>query len=303
MHECSVSLCGLLVLILAVAERSLAQEMEPRAYSPAPVGTQFVVVTYGYQSGDVITDATLPLQDVSAKINAGSFAYGRTLGLAGRQANLAVLFPYIWGTASGKLFEIEQKVTRSGGGDMRLRFSVILKGGPALHPKEFAARKVQTMIGASVIVVMPTGQYDPRRLVNPGTNRWAFKPEVGISKPLGRWTLEMFCGAWLFTENKDFFGGSRREQRPMPSIQGDVIYTLRRRMWVSANATFYTGGRTIVNGIINDDRQKNSRVGATFAFPLNQKQSVKVAWAKGVTTRIGGNLNTVAVGWQYTWFK
>lgn len=286
-----------------VASVAAAQEMEPRAYSPAPIGTQFILLTYGHQSGDVLLDASLPLKDVNITFNAGSVAYGRTFNLAGRQANVAVLSPYIWGTAEGTVFEDQIKVRRSGGGDVRFRFSTLLKGGAALTPKEFAERKPSTIIGASVSIVVPTGQYDPARLVNPGSNRWAFKPEIGISKPKDRWTFEVMGGAWLFTANNSFLGNSRREQKPMASVQGSVIYTLRPRMWVSGNTTFYTGGSTVINDSANADRQKNARVGATFSMPLNQRQSLKVAWAKGVTTRIGGNLNTIVIGWQYAWFK
>jgi hypothetical protein len=290
-------------LSAAIATTAAGQEMEPRAYSPSPRGTQFVLLTYGHQSGDVLLDASVPLQDVSIKLNAASVAYGRTFNLAGRQANVAVLAPYIWGTAQGTVFEDHIKVRRSGGGDLRVRFSTLFKGGEALGPKEFAQRKASTIIGASVSIVVPTGQYDPARLVNPGSNRWAFKPEIGISKPAGRWTFEIMGGAWLFTANKSFLGNSRREQKLMASFQGGVIYTLRRRMWVSGNATFYSGGNTVINEKLNDDRQRNARIGATFSMPLTQQQSIKVAWAKGVTTRIGGHLNTFIVGWQYAWFQ
>jgi len=292
----------LVILILFVAKIATAQEMEPRAYSPSPIGTQFVVVGYAYQSGDVLLDASLPLEDVSIKLNAGSFGYGRSFNLAGRQANVAVLFPYLWGTAQGTVFEDQIKVRRSGGGDLRVRFSTLLKGGPALGLKEFAARKPGTVVGVSVSIIVPSGQYDPARLVNPGSNRWAVKPEIGISKPVGRWTLEAMGGAWLFTANDSFLGSSRREQKALASFSGDVVYTIRRRMWVSGNATFYVGGSTVLNGAANNDRQKNARVGATFSYPLNQRQSLKVAWARGVTTRIGGHLNTIAFGWQYVWF-
>jgi hypothetical protein len=179
----------------------------------------------------------------------------------------------------------------------------LFKGGEARNAKEFARRKPTTIIGASVSMIIPTGQYDPARLVNPGSNRWAFKPEIGLSKPRGRWTFEAMGGAWLFTSNKNFLGNSRRAQKPMASFQGAVIYTLRPRMWLSGNATFYSGGSTVLNDTANADRQRNVRVGATFSFPLNQRQSLKVVWAKGVTTRIGGNLNTIAVAWQYAWFR
>ena len=292
-----------LFLIAALARTAAGQEMEPRAYSPAPIGTQFVLASYGHQSGDVLLDASLPLKDVSVNLNAASFGYGRTFNLAGRQANVAVLFPYIWGTAQGTIFEDQIKVRRSGGGDVRVRFSTLFKGGEARNPSEFAQRKPSTIIGASVIVVVPTGQYDPARLVNPGSNRWAFKPEIGVSKPHGRWTFEVMGGSWIFGSNKSFLGNSRREQKPLASIQGAVIYTLRPRMWVSGNATFYRGGSTVINDTANEDRQRNARIGATFSYPLTRQQSIKVARAKGVTTRIGGNLNTVVVGWQYAWFK
>ena len=293
----------LFALIAACCAIASAQEMEPRSYSRAPVGTQFVLLNFVHQSGDVFTDSSLPLRDVKVKLNSGSLAYGRTFGIAGRQASASFLVPYIKGNVSGTVFEDQLKVTRSGLGDIRVRVMINLIGSPALRPKEFAAYKARTVVGASITVIAPTGQYDPRRLVTLSSNRWAFKPEVGVSKPAGKWTLEAAGGAWLFTANNNFFGGSRREQKPLISLQGSLIYTLRPRTWVAVNASYYSGGRTIVNGVVNADRQGNSRVGATVSIPLNQQQSIKVAVAKGVTTRIGGHLNTVAVAWQYTWLK
>ncbi|HSE33549.1 MAG TPA: transporter [Pyrinomonadaceae bacterium] len=294
-----------LILTVVAAHSSIvaAQEMEPRAYSRAPVGTQFVLVTYAHQTGDVLTDASLPLRDVKVKLHSSAVGYGRTLAVAGRQATLSLLVPYVKGTASGTVFENQLAVTRSGLGDLRARFSLNIVGSPALQAKEFAAYKARTVVGASLTVVAPTGQFDPARLVNIGSHRWAFKPEIGISKPLGRWTIESAGGTWLFTPNNNFFGGSRREQRPLLSMQGGVIYTIRRRMWASANATYYRGGQTVVDGRANDDRQGNSRIGATYSLPLNDRQSLKIAWAKGLTTRFGGSLNAIAVVWQYTWLK
>ena len=291
----------LLVLGAVFVPVAKGQEMEPRAYSPAPVGTQFLFLGYGHQSGDVLLDSSLPLRDVKVKLNVATIGYGRTFNLAGRQANVAVVVPYIWGTARGTVFEDSVNVRRSGGGDIRLRFSTLLVGGEAMGRKEFATRKPRMIVGTSVSIIAPTGQYDPARLVNPGSNRWAIKPEVGLSKPRGRWTMEVMAGTWLFTDNENFFGGARREQKPLLSLQGHLIYTLRRRMWVSVNGTYFTGGRTTVNGTLNEDRQRNARIGANFSFPLTQQQSLKLAWAKGVTTRSGGDLNMFVVGWQHAW--
>jgi len=291
-----------LALFAVFMPTASAQELEPRAYSRAPAGTQFVVLSYAYQSGDVLVDSSLPLRDVSVRLNVASLGYGRTFGLAGRQANASVLVPYVRGRVSGTVFEEQREVTRSGLGDARARFSMNLIGSPALSPKEFAAYKPGTLLGASLTVIAPTGQYDPRRLVNLGSNRWSFKPEAGVSKPFGRWTLELAGGLWLFTPNKNFFGGVRREQKPLTSLQAHVIYTLRQRMWLALDANYYSGGRTVVGGALKADAQSNSRFGATFSYPLNRRQSLKVAWAKGLTARFGGNMNTVAAGWQCTWF-
>lgn len=278
------------------------QDMEPRAYSRAPVGAQSVLLTYAYQSGDFLTDAALPLQDVSIHMNSASVGYARTFGLAKKQANFGIAIPYIYANVQGRVFETQQEVTRSGLGDLRVRLTTHLFGAPALTPKEFAAHKSRTLVGASLSMVVPTGQYDPRRLINLGSNRWAFKPEVGISKPWGPWTVEVAGGAWLFTANKKFFGGVRREQKPLLSLQGHLIYTIRPRMWAAVDATYYNGGRTVVNGKRNADIQNNSRLGATFSYPIGQHNSLKFIWARGVTTRIGGNVNTIAVGWSYSWF-
>jgi len=299
----SVIILSLFSFLTDLCTNARAQEMEPGAYSRAPVGTQFVLVTYSYQKGDVLTDSSLPLRDVNVSLNSALIGYGRTFGFSGRQASASFLVPYIKGDVSGTVFENQQQVTRSGLGDVRMRLATNLLGSPAMNPKEFAAYKPRTVVGISLTIVAPTGQYDPARLVNLGANRWAFKPEVGLSKPKGRWTLEMASGAWFFTANQKFFGSSRREQRPLLSLQGSLIYTLRPRMWLSLNGTYYTGGQTTVNGTANADCQRNSRIGATYSLPLNTRQSIKVVWAKGVTTRFGGNFNTIAVGWQYTWLK
>jgi len=292
-----------LTLVAALGSPTSAQEMEPRSYSRAPVGSQFVVLAYGYQSGDVLTDSSLPLTDVSVKLSSGSLTYGRTFGLASRQASATVVASYARGSATGNVFEQRQQVTRSGLTDIRMRFSTMLVGSPALSPREFATFKPRTVVGVSLTVIAPTGQYDPRRLINLGSHRWSFKPEVGLSKPLGRWTMEMAAGIWLYTSNNNFFGGAQRGQKPMTSLQSSVVYTLRRRMWVSGNATYYTGGRTIVNGVTNADTQANSRIGATFSLPVSKRQSIKVAYATGLTTRFGGKLSTVVGAWQYNWTK
>lgn len=295
--------CLMLACALALASiRVRAQELEPRAYSANPIGTNFMMVGYAHSEGGVLFDASLPLSDVTATLDAVSPAYGGTIPVVGRAGSFAIAVPYVWGEASGNVGENSRSASREGFGDLRLRFSLPLMGGEALTPAQFMKRQPSTLIGASIVIVAPTGKYDPSKLVNLGSNRWSFKPEIGWSKPLGHWLVEVSVGAWLFTDNDDFFGGRRREQDVLGSMQLHVSYMFRPRLWVAVDSTYYCGGETRVDGIANRDRQGNSRLGITLSAPLGRAQSIKLAWATGVSTRFGGDFDTYGIFWQYAWF-
>ena len=289
-------------LALTATVPAFAQELEPRAYSPNPTGANFVVVGYGHSRGDVVFDPSLPFSDVSARLNSSTLLYGHTFGFCGRAASAAIVLPYVWGSLEGQVGETRRAITRSGLADARLRLTANLIGGPALAPKEFAQRRPRTTLGASLQLAAPSGQYDPAKLINIGANRWSLKPEFGVSHPTGRWALEFYAGAWLFSDNTDFYGGSRREQQPIGTFQGHASYSFRPRLWLAGDATYYTGGRTTVNGGAKSDTQSNSRLGVTLAVPTGRRHSLKVAWATGFTTRLGGDFDTLAIGWQVLWF-
>jgi hypothetical protein len=289
------------MLLAGVATQAPAQELEPRAYSPSPVGANFLVIGYGRSWGEVLFEPSVPISDVDAQFNAGSLAYSRTFGVFGRAANVLIAAPYVWGDVSGKVGEESDAITRSGLGDPRLHLSINLAGGPALTPAEFMRRRQTTTLGASLTVIPPIGQYDSAKLINIGANRWAFKPELGVSYPVGRWYLDGYAGVWLFTDNEEFFGGARREQDPIGALQLHASYTFRPRLWLAVDSTWYAGGQSTVDGVHNDDRQSNTRVGLTVSLPLGDRQSLKLSWSDGATTRIGGDFNTIGVAWQHTW--
>ena len=278
-----------------------AQEIEPRAYSPSPSGLNFLIAVGGHSEGGVLTDPSLPVTDIEAKVDALAVGYGRSFGLAGRSANVAFALPYIEVDASGNIGEQRASVTRAGWGDAKLRLAMNLIGGPAMTPREFSQRVPATTLGVSMSVSLPTGEYLPDKLVNIGTNRWAVKTELGLTHPIGKWLLEGYLGAWWFEENDDFFGGHRREQDPLASIQVHVSYTFKPRLWLALNTTYYEGGQTTLDGVAKHDRQANSRAGLTFSTPLGKNYSLKFNWSRGATTRIGSNFTTYGIGLQYAW--
>jgi len=291
-----------LVFAFCIPVRAMGQEIEPRAYSPNPTGVTFVVAALGLSTGGVLTDPSVPVQDVEAELHAAAIGVGRTFGLFGRSANASIALPYFQGDFTGSVDDVDRAVSRSGIGDVRLRIATNLIGGPALTPAEFVRRKPQTSLGASLAVSMPTGEYHSDKLINVGNNRWAIKPELGLAHPIGNWYLETYAGVWLFGDNDNFLGGQRKEQDPLTSLQAHASYTFRPQLWLAFDATFYGGGRTSINGVDSADRQSNLRLGLTFSLPLATGQSLKLNWSEGASTRIGSDFTSYGITWQFTHF-
>lgn len=287
------------VCLLAIAGSVHAQDLEPKAYSASPVGAAFLVVGLVGSSGSVLTDPTMPVRDVDAKIRAIPLAAGYTFGLLGKLALVTMTVPYSWGNVSGLVGEDAHTVTRSGLADARAKLSINLAGNPAMGLREYVKLPRRAIVGTSLTVIAPTGEYDGAKLINLGTNRWAFKPEVGIAVPKGAWDFDGYLGVWLFTDNSDFYpGGRARSQARVLTLQGHASYTFRPRLWAALDATWYQGGGASVDGGEPSASMNNSRLGATVSFPLGRQQSLKVAYSSGVAVRTGTNFRTLSVGWQ-----
>lgn len=253
----------------------------------------------------MLTDPALPVENVHATLGSLAAGVGRTFDLFGRTALFVAIVPFARAHATGQIQEETREASRTGPADARLKLSVNLLGGKARRAREFAAAKRTTIVGVSLMAVIPTGQHMPTKLVNLGSNRWSFKPEVGVSVPVRRWTLDGYAGVWLFGKNDAFYpdGLSTLEQDPVTSVQGHVSYTIRPRLWAAFDATWYSGGTTAVNGVSKADLQRNSRIGATFSAPLGKRQSVKFSYSTGATTRIGGDFDTFGIAWQLAWLR
>ena len=290
-----------LFVLAAVTSPAHAQDLEPRAYANTPVGMNFVLLGYAHSEGGVATDPSVPLTNADIRVHQTFVGYARALDLWGLSGKFAAALPYAWlsGTAEFMGQPAEREV--SGLGDPRLQLSVNLYGAPALSLEEMADYKQDLIVGASLQVSVPVGQYDSDKLVNIGTNRWSFKPELGVSKAWGNLTLELMAGVTFYTNNDDFLGGQTREQAPLYSVQGHLIYSFPLGIWAALDATFYTGGRTTVSGVKADDRQANSRLGATVSFPVSRHNSVKIFASTGATARTGTNFTTAGVAWQFRW--
>jgi hypothetical protein len=282
-----------------------AQDLAPRAYVITPVHANAVTLTWSFYSGGLNFNGAVPITGAMGTYSVPIFSYYHALSFFGRSANVTVSLPYGVGTFTGDVLGQNRSVYRSGLLDLTARFSVNLKGGPAMLPQEFAKWKQRTIIGASLKIVAPTGQYDPNRIVNWGINRWAFKPELGYSRSWRRWLLDGYGGVWFYTTNPTFFyvpTPKPQTEEPIGSFEGHLSYNLKARAWASLDGNFWWGGVTALNGIRNiETRQTNSRIGGTVSLPVTKHQSIKVAYSNGTYIRFGGNYQNVQVAWQYSW--
>jgi hypothetical protein len=300
----TASVVRLVGLVLLTCAPAFAQEMEPKAYSASPIGATFFVASLARSTGSVVLDPSIPLTDVDATINGAFFGVGTTFDMFGKLALVSVAVPYAWGDVSGRVFEEARTVSRSGLADTRVRLSVNLRGNDALRLGEFVKAPRKAIVGTSVTVLTPTGEYDRTKLINLGNHRWAFKPEVGLAVPIGRWDIDAYAGVWLFTANDAFFPGDlKRTQDPILAVQAHVSYTFKPRLWLAVDGTWYSGGKAQVAGGEPGIAVNNSRLGATLSIPASRHQSFKIAFSNGVSVRTGTDFTSVAVGWQFLRFR
>lgn len=255
---------------------------------------------YSYAEGDVATDPSLPIYGVDSKAHGGALGYLQTLNLFGRTSNLIVEVPYVWGSTTGQMDDTSARRNVSGFGDLGLALSVNLLGAPSMSREDFQRLRAdpRVIVGASLKLIAPTGEYDGDRLINVGSNRWAARAELGAIFPVTpRWLLELETGIWWFEDNDDFLGGTRA-QKPVHSVELHVVRRVRPGLWLTFDANYYWGGRSSVDGDPVGDRQKNSRLGATVVVPFARRWALKFAYSGGVVTHSGGDFDTLLVGIQ-----
>ena len=291
------------VAVLLTAQRAAAQELEPGAYWPIPRGLNIFTVANSFSWGDMAFDPSAPIDEASARINTTALAFTRAFNLAGRSANASVMVPVIGGHLEGRYLGEPAEADRFGLGDPRFRLGVNLYGAPSMTPKEFASYNRRTIVGVSVTVAPPLGQYDNTKLINLGANRWSIKPELGLSRLYGKWLVEAMAGVWLFTDNDDFLGGRTREQAPIVATQAHLTYRFTRGMWLAADVNYFTGGQTTLAGTRNLDLQRNSRIGATFSKALDRRQAIRFSASRGAYTTIGADFTSVAGSYSYAWAR
>jgi len=296
-----IQLAVLVALCVAIPKQVRGQDVQPRVYAPAPVGTNGISVAYAYTTGALLYDKTLPVENVTGDIHSIVAAYSRALNVFGMSARADAAVPFVDGDWEGELSGTDQTTSRTGFGDPVLRFALFFFGAPALNKDEFSEFEPKTILGATLRVRMPLGEYVADELINLGSNRWVFSPQLGVSHAAGKFLLEAYASAWLFTDNTEFFGTSTLSQDPLWAFQVHLGYLFRRGLWFAVSSRQSKGGRVSVDEGDELSPESNNRLGATLAVPFAHKYSLKFAATTALTTTVGNDYDTFLVAWQMAW--
>jgi len=278
-----------------------AQEIEPRIYSNVPKDINFFALSYSYGSGNILSDPALPIEDFKAITHTPAITYVRTMGFLGKLWKFQITQPFTYMAGDVKISGKDTSGTKTGFTDTHLRLAVNLFGSPAIALNDFNRFQQSTILGASLVVSVPLGQYDKTKRVNLGSNRWGFKPEVGFSHRIARWYLEAYAGVWFFTENQEFLETMTIGQKHIYTFQWHINYQFKAGPWVSLDGGHANGGRITIDDTRLEIFHQNFRLGGAITWSLNLQHSIKLIAHTGVYTKLGTDFDVITVAYQYLW--
>jgi hypothetical protein len=272
-----------------------------------PLGKEFGGVVYGYTHADIYLNPSLRIENAELDLHTFGVSFTHPFELLGKSARFDLIQAYQDGRWSGTLDGTPASTSRSGLNDMTLRFSMNLYGAPPLSGEEFIkyrreVAECETIVGAGLVVVLPTGYYLRDRLLNLGSNRFTVRPQLGVVHSRGPWSFELTGSLWLYTDNNSFFKGSSLEQDPLMSLQGHVVYTFRPGFWVASGAAYGMGGQTTLNGNEVNDYKNNFLWGTSLGFSVSPELGFRLTYISSQTLeRSGSDSDSFLFGATLMW--
>jgi hypothetical protein len=294
----------LLAGLVLACPQLFAQDLEPRRWALLPSGVNFVNLGGTYSTGDILFDPVLQVKDVTLDLAGYGVGFVRTFEIFGETARVDVSLAYASGVWEGLHRGVPESIRRTGFQDPTMRLSWNFYGAPTLRGQAFgqfmAEHPVHTTAGVAVGLIAPLGEYFADKLINLGNNRWAIRPQMGALHQHNRWQFETTGAVILYGNNDEFAPGTRlREQDPLWSWQGHVIYTFMPGLWASVSGGVLWGGTSFVDGVSLDDRSRISVWALSMGIPISQTQGLKVAYTSSKThTDKGSDLGYWSLGWS-----
>lgn len=298
--------CVRTLALSALALPCLAQDIEPRRWSHLPLGSNFGGVAYAYTDGDISFNPVLRIKDGEFDLNTAAFKYIHAFEFLGKSARIDLTQNYQSGSWSGLVNGLSTDTKREGWADSALRFAVNLYGAPPLSGQEFIdyrkATHCETIVGMGLVTTFPTGEYFEDKLINLGSNRFSFTPQLGVIHTRGKWSMELSSSVSFYTDNDEFFNGGEHEEDAYLICQGHLIYTFMPGLWLGASVGYGYGGESTINSLPADDLKGNLGWGLSAGIPVNRSFGFKIAYI-GIRTQedTGSDNDTFTIACSLQW--
>lgn len=292
------------LVILRTPDRVYAQFTDPHTYDVTPVGTNQLEFVYANAHADASIDTSLIVTGAKVSLNQGSIGYTRYFGLIHR---------LVWVKASVPIAGVDGSVngtniqgSNTGTGDSGYEAAALLIGGPTLSAEQFTNYKPTTTVGMRLAITAPTGLYNPNMVLNLGSGRWSFKPEIAISHPFGheeKWEIEAYANSYFFTDNTSYRGTEILRQEALAGLEGHMSYSFVNSLWASVDTRYSFRGSTLLNGVDQNNPQRNFSLGSEVNVSLSRRNSFVFRFDKALVHENGPALTGFSVKYNYTWGK
>jgi len=280
----------------------LAQDLNPWVYGNLPIKMNAVALNYTFFSGNVLGDPGAPIQDFQINTNIVAAGFLRTFSFFGKLGRAQLIIPFSFMSGSLKFHGKDTSGSRTGFNDINLRLGVNIFGSPPLEIQDFRKFRQERILGASLVITFPVGQYYPEKLVNIGSNRWGFRPEIGISMRIGQFYWETYAGVRFSTKNSEYLVNKTLSQSPLYGMQMHLNHTFKNFMRIALSMAYINGGQTSVNDIKNDDYIRHLRSGVTFGMSFTPFHSLSLQLNTSLFTNVTLDYKSVNLTYNYTWF-
>lgn len=287
-----------------VPHQARAQFTDAHSYDNTPVGINQLELSYAYVRSDTSIDTSLVITGAKLNLNQGTVGYTRYFGGFHRLMWVEASVPV--GGLTGSITGTNIQGSITGAGDSSYQVAMLLKGGPALSVTQFENYKPTTILGASFTITAPTGLYNPVKILNLGSKRWYFKPELALSHPFGpeqKWQLETYINSYFYTNNASYHGTEILRQQPLPGVEGHISYSFNDKIWASLDTRYSFRGTTIVDDVDQDNGQHNFILGSEINLSINNRNSLLFVFEDALVHHNGPALVGFSVKYDYTWGK
>ncbi len=262
----------------------------PRAYLNAPVGLQVQGVIVGRINGDLSFDRAGPIATgINLKATTYSLLGEEFMDWGGHMG--ALVGTLTFGQLTANLTGTSLSASETGLMDSTVHAIYNISGAPAMTLQEWATspHPEDDIFSGSLGISVPVGEYKDHRLLNPGTNRWVFKPELAWSRPRGKMVYEVYANTQFFTDNHRALGGGTLSQDPLYGVEAHISRSFGKMpgSFFDAAVFYANGGQQQMNGVDSGPSQDTWSVGGTLSWALNERWHARLVYSQSVSTPEG----------------